>query len=906
MIELTLTRRAVAWHVLVLGLAVAGTAAAQTAGRTIWWEGEDYAETSLPRPEAPYPGDITPPERTILSGGKWLGTVGEARADGKPHTITYRVRSRAAGTYHFWVRKFWHHGPFRWRFGDSAWRECQRGRALSDATFMRKHFGAYWVFLGMVALSPGEHTLTLEMIDSKGGAIDCFVLSARPFLPRGKLKPGERSGKAFPGWFAWEPDADPLRDDCPIDLRHLNERTAGVNGFVRRDGSRFRRGDGEVLRFWMLQDGGLGALDQPFRDQAARRVAKYGVNLARIQCLGLFKAWADEDDGRFAAELERLHSVVASYKKAGVYTYLGHLFWHTHVTVSKAHGFPNYEKPGNPLVSLNVDPAFRKRYLEYLDRVLNAVNPHTGLPLGKDPAVAFVEIQNESGVLFWTFKPEAWPQPVRVMMEKAFGEWAGKRHGSLAKARQTWGDKKAPKHADHPAEGRLGLYMAGFFSGQDWAVAARNPKRAGDQLRFLVELQSRTYERLIKAMREDLGVKALITCSNWHTADDRVLEALERYSNLPGDALCRNTYYGVAFKPKPERFYAIDIGNTFVGRSTLQAPSFPKPLTCAHVHSHPYMVTENCWTRPNRYRAEWPFLVAAYASLTGVDGWTFFAGKPTTWVTDMGVWDVQTPVVMGQFPAAALAYRAGYIKEAQPAVTEHLAFSDLYALKGTALYPGAGTDAMWQERLGRVNEASRGGDRVDSLAFFVGRVERWLGDRPGRIETVSLSDFIDRKAKRVRSLTGQIEWDFGNGVVVVDAPRVQGACGFLRGGGVRELSCLRIRCNNEYASVMVIALDGKPLAESGRILIQAATEDLPFGFKTEAKGNGHSRITAKGGYPLNVVKIDASVTIANSRASRATVLDFNGYSGDRKASCRRTPKGLEVTLPADSLYTIVE
>ena len=31
-------------------------------------------------------------------------------------------------------------------------------------------------------------------------------------------------------------------------------------------------------------------------------------------------------------------------KKAGIYSYLGHLFWHTHVTVSKEHGFPNYEE----------------------------------------------------------------------------------------------------------------------------------------------------------------------------------------------------------------------------------------------------------------------------------------------------------------------------------------------------------------------------------------------------------------------------------------------------------------------------------------------------------------------------------------------------------------------------------
>ncbi len=53
-------------------------------------------------------------------------------------------------------------------------------------------------------------------------------------MPRGKLKPGEKSGKAMAGYFPWEPNADPLSDACPIDLRYLNEKQAGQDGFVHR------------------------------------------------------------------------------------------------------------------------------------------------------------------------------------------------------------------------------------------------------------------------------------------------------------------------------------------------------------------------------------------------------------------------------------------------------------------------------------------------------------------------------------------------------------------------------------------------------------------------------------------------------------------------------------------------
>ncbi len=37
------------------------------------------------------------------------------------------------------------------------------------------------------------------------------------------------------------------------------------------------------------------------------------------------------------------------------------------------------------------------------DRLLNSPNPYTRIPLGKDPAVAIVELVNEDSHFFWTF-----------------------------------------------------------------------------------------------------------------------------------------------------------------------------------------------------------------------------------------------------------------------------------------------------------------------------------------------------------------------------------------------------------------------------------------------------------------------------------------------------------------------
>ena len=41
-------------------------------------------------------------------------------------------------------------------------------------------------------------------------------------------------------------------------------------------------------------------------------------------------------------------------------------------------------------------------------------------------------------------------------------------------------------------------------------------------------------------------------------------------------------------------------------------------------------------------------------------------------------WSIATPMVLGQFPAAALLYRKGYLKQGEPAVVEHRSLRQLW------------------------------------------------------------------------------------------------------------------------------------------------------------------------------------------------------------------------------------
>ncbi len=895
------------WLAGALCALLLGAAAGAAEQAYVWWEGEGFKETNVPEPvNMRLPGNRNAEQQAKLSGGRWLTPQGPA--SDTPYFVKYEVEVPKAAAYNFWVRKFWHHGPFRWRFGQAEWRVCDK-LALHDHTFLQMHWGAYWVFLGEVALAKGMHTFHVEMLGrTGGGAIDCFLLIEGGFLPRGKLKPGERAGTAEEGFFAWEPEADPLRDDCPIDLRRLNEKVAGQGGFVRRDADRFVLGDGRPVRFWMVQ-ANLMDMQNPQIDRWARRLAKYGVNLVRMQLSNFFNNRVRGNTDEFRRDLERLHYVVAALKKQGIYSYLGHLYWHTHNPITEEI-FPGFGNGRNAIALLIFSDRFQRWYKDYVRAIMSPVNPYTGLPLAKEPAVAFVEIWNESSLLFWTFNPRNFPQTERDLIEKDFGDWLAAKYGSLEKAVASWGEDRHPgvRTPDRLAEGRLGLYAAGHLTGAGWAVSQRLPKRAADQLQWMVESTLRFYDKMKRALRDEVGLGQLITGSNWKTADAKVLGDLEHYTYTATDAVLRNDYFGPEYtKDGNKRFYAVDEGDTFRSFSALKPPATPGPLLTPLIAGHPFMVTENNWERPLRYRAEWPFIVATYARMMGVDGWCFFALDASEWQNTMSVWDLNNPTVLGQVPAAALMFRRGDVAEPEaPAVRETVSLADAYAMRGTKLFCGGGRDLLWVARIGDKEGATPAGTfEIDPKAFFVGPVRQEFVNGQSKTETVDLARYIDYEKSVVRSITGELAWDFGKGVVTVNTPRAQGASGFLRAAGRIELADIAVEGANDYGTILAVSLDGEPLKTCKRIVIQAATWDKPYGFRAQTQG-AYERIVSLGGYPLNVEKIDARITLKNAARRAAVVLDENGYPAGRRARTEGRDGALILHLPADAIYTLVE
>jgi hypothetical protein len=235
------------------------------------------------------------------------------------------------------------------------------------------------------------------------------------------------------------------------------------------------------------------------------------------------------------------------------------------------------------------------------------------------------------------------------------------------------------------------------------------------------------------------------------------------------------------------------------------------------------------------------------------------------------------------FPAAALLYRRGDVTSPPPVINQFINIDDRLQLKTSP----EETD--------------------EDLAAYIGPMTRTFGHQSGNSSHVDLSQYIDRNAKTLTSITGELHWNYQTGVALMDTPLAQGASGFLAKAGKIKLNDTTIECNNEFAAVFIVSLDGQPLRISKKILIQTTTQEQPYHFKTESDGKGGERILDLGQYPFGVRRILATISLKGA-AGDATLmaLDENDYARGIPKTISSSPDGqIRFTSSQDSIYQIL-
>ncbi len=437
--------------------------------------------------------------------------------------------------------------------------------------------------------------------------------------------------------------------------------------------------------------------------------------------------------------------------------------------------------------------------------------------------------------------------------------------------------------------------------------------RLADQTEFYARTMQTFNARTVDYLKRELGVRPLVNAGNWRTASNARLGDAERWSYTAADVDATNVYTG-GLHEGPSNGWAILNGDRFTRESVLRDPA-ALPINLRQTAGRPMLVTEGGWVAPNGYGAEGPFLIAAYASLTGIGGYYWFStgsegfappGSANGYLASLQKWSFAEPDVLGSFPAAALAYRSGYLKRAAPVVTETRRLDDLWRRQPPAVVEANAFDP--NRDASRTAVSANSGGAVPAQAFLAGPVTVAFGAERGA--TAGLAGRVAPGA--IRAATDQIVMNPAQGYCTVDAPMAQGVAAHFAGAPVHQLTDLRFASTNDFGAALAVSLDGQPLARSKQVLVQYATQSRPSGWaqvpvQIAVKGApavAGWEVKSFGEAPWRVENAQLDVTIRNPGLTRATALDMNGMPLAAVA-LKRSAAQVEFGFPVGAMYVVL-
>jgi hypothetical protein len=193
------------------------------------------------------------------------------------------------------------------------------------------------------------------------------------------------------------------------DMSFLNDRPADQLVTVK-DGH-FYAGGKRIRFLGMNNDYDANYPTHPQAEMLARRFAKLGMNIVRITHTdqqyaprGLFDPAFKGEMRIDLAQMEKLDYFIAELKKRGIYVELS-----LHVSHLRSMGRKGIPELGDQRYGFGSGlPLWNERFIEaekqFARDFFGHVNRYTGKPYTEEPAVAFVEIINENGILC------AWPR----------------------------------------------------------------------------------------------------------------------------------------------------------------------------------------------------------------------------------------------------------------------------------------------------------------------------------------------------------------------------------------------------------------------------------------------------------------------------------------------------------------
>jgi hypothetical protein len=565
----------------------------------------------------------------------------------------------------------------------------------------------------------------------------------------------------------------------PVDLSFLNkgEIPAGKRGFLTVNRDQLVFADGTPARFWgtNLTSYALFTTSPENVRIQARRLSQLGFNLVRLHHHD--SLWVEpnifgepgilDTQTLSSSMLEQLDWWLSCLKDEGIYVWLDLHVGRRFKPGDRIPGFDEIRKGGqtaDPKGYSYVNTGIRSALQRFNEDFLNHLNKHTGKRYKEEPAIAAMLITNENDL-------------------------TGHYGNALLP------DRKVPQHhALYAEQARAFAAKHGLPAKKVWRSWEHGPSKL-----FLNDLEQRFDAEMILHLRQ-LGVKVpLVTTSTW---------GLNPLSSLPaltsGNVIDGHSYGGMGELEKNPVF----------------APNMMHWLAAAQVAGRPLSVSEwNVEPFPVPDRHAMPLYMAASARLQGWDAVMQYAytqaapngpGYPSNWHA------YNDPALIATLPAAALLYRRGDVQESRT----------VYAFAPTA-------EQLFGQPISPANAAAlRTAAEKGRLVIALPQVIElpWLekSEMPAgaRVIIDPQQLLIDRAATEVVSDTGELRRNWEQGIYTIDTPRTQAATGWI-GGRRIELADVGFEAITRNASICVQSLDGRPIHDSGTILVSLGARAEP-------------------------------------------------------------------------------
>ncbi len=670
-----------------------------------------------------------------------------------------------------------------------------------------------------------------------------------------------RFTKALAGadWFPFAPGND--LGPSAIGFEDWLEKPAGKHGGVRQNGDGFAFADGTPIKFWGTNlSYGLSAPPKADADFTAARFAKWGVNAVRMHKF-TGSGWEGIGDANDATKMEpkgldRLDYFASQLTKNGVYYGWSHTY---HFTVKPGNrdrllAYDEIEKnlKGDTYAFINIAEDVQDLLIERVVNLLKHQNAYTGKTYAQDPALCFIEMQNEDDIFFWTNEKalEACPTYKKRFTER-FAEWLTKKYGTTAKLKETWG---AALKEGETLEAKNVALMGNpwFFSDEHLPqTVGGDRQRKLDNAAFFHDAQNKFYSRFAAAIRAT-GYQGPLIGSPWQAPS-----MLPHYYNLRSDALAgtidRHNYFGEK------------LGDTMLS----QPGSGYFSTGLQQVAGLPFGLSEWIHVYPSLYSAEGPPLLAAYGmglqgwdasyefqSSAGTKAWSDIAGE-FPW----GVWNADVPTQIGQYPLLARMIARGDVKTADVISTRRISDADLTSGKFN-----------FSDKVKQQGDVKTFGGSVPAEALAAGRclVEFTAAPQPSTFPDMAKY----KQGSVIRSNTGQLAWDTADGgYFTINTPGTKGVVGFAENKDL-TLGAVRIKSASPYASILVTAAEkDADLSKCKRALLSVLARNANSGFSVFELDK---RVLNNGKGPILLEPVRATLSFAGRPIATVNILDHDG------------------------------